>query len=182
MIGYSKPWLTLEGQIAKLRDRGVEVDSLENAEDLLRHVGYYRLTGYLYPFREFEKCLDDNGREHIRVRDAYRRGTSIAYAAELIDYDRKLRMFVLDAVERIEVSLRMQIGYTPSARVRHSRTAIRGTSCLPSLPATLTSIPVNPAVGSGGGLQESKRGRTDPTNPSSRTFGSATTASSRSGP
>jgi abortive infection bacteriophage resistance protein len=113
---YVKPWLSLEAQMGRLQDRGVDVGSRAGATAVLRRVGYYRLTGYLYPFRESERYRDDRGREHVRICSEYRPGTSIAYAAELIDFDRTLRMLVLDAVERIEVSLRMQIGYTLGAR------------------------------------------------------------------
>ena len=77
----------------------------------MNEVGYYRLTGYLYPFRESECYMDDTGRKRIRVLSRFRQGTSLNDAAALIDFDRRLRLLVLEAVERIEVSLRMQIGY-----------------------------------------------------------------------
>ena len=110
MAQYTKPWLTLEEQLDKLRRRGVEIGAFDG-EGLLKQIGYYRLTGYLYPFRKSEKHIDDAGKERIRVLSDYRPGTSIRYAARLIDYDRALRILVLEAVERIEISLRMQIGY-----------------------------------------------------------------------
>jgi abortive infection bacteriophage resistance protein len=114
---YAKPWLTLDEQIDKLAVRGVDVEPLATTEALLRQVGYYRLTGYLYPFRESEPYIDDDsGRQRIRVLNSYRAGTTIGYAARLIDFDRELRMLVLAAVERIEVSLRMQVGYTLGRR------------------------------------------------------------------
>ena len=112
MPEYAKPWLSLDEQVDKLESRGVDIGSASSAKLILQQVGYYRLTGYLYSFRDSEIYADDSGRERIRVLGNYRPGTSIAYAARLIDYDRELRMLVLDAVERIEVSLRMQIGYT----------------------------------------------------------------------
>lgn len=96
--------------------RGVDVGAGGLAETLLRQVGYYRLSGYLYPFRESNVCVDESGKDRIRVLTGYRPGTSIAYAAKLIDYDRELRVLVIEAVERVEISLRMQIGYTLGAR------------------------------------------------------------------
>ncbi len=60
--------------------------------------------------------ISTEGRERVRVQASYRFGTSIAYAAELVAYDRQLRMLVLDGVDRIEVSLRMQIGHTLGER------------------------------------------------------------------
>ena len=116
MSHYSKPWLTLDQQVHKLQSRGVEIGSAAAARDLLQRVGYYRLTGYLYPFRMSKTFVDGSGRGRVEVLSDYRPGTSIEYASRLIDYDRDLRMLVLDAVERIEVSLRMQIGYTLGAR------------------------------------------------------------------
>lgn len=114
MSRYTKPWLDLDQQADRLRKRGVEIGSAAQANILLRQVGYYRLTGYLYPFRNSEIYFDDTGRR--RVRDDYRPGTTLSYAAQLIEYDRLLRLLVLDAVERIEVSLRMQIGFTVGRR------------------------------------------------------------------
>lgn len=111
MVEYAKPWLSLKQQIETLKLRGVEIGSEEEATTVLRQVGYYRLTGYLYPFRDSEPYRDDNGRERTRVLNDYRPGTSIADATRLIDYDRGLRLLVIEAVDRIEVSLRMQVGH-----------------------------------------------------------------------
>jgi abortive infection bacteriophage resistance protein len=108
---YTKQWLSVDDQVKKLVSRGVEVPDKDSGAQLLRAVGYYRLTGYLYPFRETEIWVDDEGRSRARVLNHYRSGTSIYVAAELIDFDRRLRMLVLDGIERIEISLRMQIGY-----------------------------------------------------------------------
>lgn len=111
MGDYSKPWLSIDEPIDRLCARGVVVPDRAAAVGLLRTVGYYRLTGYLYPFCASKPIVDD-GRERIRVLSVYREGTSVEDAARLIAFDRKLRLLVLDAVERIEVALRTQIGHT----------------------------------------------------------------------
>lgn len=116
MAEYTKRWLCLEDQISKLTARGVEVPDLERGKQLLRAVGYYRLTGYLYPFRNSETYLDEDGRQRRRVLNHYGEGTSIEDAAALIGFDRKLRMLILEGIERIEVSLRMQLGYVIGRR------------------------------------------------------------------
>lgn len=116
MAEYTKQWLCIEDQIRKLTARGVEVPDIGRGTRLLRAVGYYRLTGYLYPFRKSETYVDENGRQQRRVLNHYRDGTSICDAAALIDFDRQLRMLILDGIERIEVSLRMQIGYVAGRR------------------------------------------------------------------
>lgn len=108
---YAKPWLSVDDQVSKLQSRGVLAGDRTDAVDLLRRVGYYRLTGYLYPFRESTTTVDTEGRPHLHISNHYRDGTSLEHATQLIDFDRELRLLVLDGIERIEVSLRMQIGY-----------------------------------------------------------------------
>lgn len=112
MAEYTKKWLSVGGQLEKLESSGVAVPSQDAGTQLLRAVGYYRLTGYLYPFRESETYLDREGRRRVNVLGTYREGTSIDDALVLIDFDRRLRLLVLEGIERIEISLRMQIGYT----------------------------------------------------------------------
>lgn len=107
---YSKPWLSLEQQIERLASRGIDVGDPDRAISLLKAVGYYRLTGYLYSFRESEHYFDD-GRTRTRVLSTYRPGTTLGHAESIIDFDRRLRMLVMDGVERIEVAMRMRIGY-----------------------------------------------------------------------
>lgn len=111
MVEYNKPWLPIDAQIDKLASRGIDVGARNEAADLLRTVGYYRLTGHLYPFRRSERFADHEGKTRVRVLNEYLPGTSLHHAAQIIDFDRALRMLVLDGIERIEVSLRMQLGY-----------------------------------------------------------------------
>lgn len=111
MVEYTKEWLPLERQVDRLADRGVDVGDRAEAAALLEAIGYYRLTGYLYPFRKSESYLDEEERPRIRVLSGYRPGTTLQHAADIINFDRQLRMLVMDGVERIEVAVRMRIGY-----------------------------------------------------------------------
>lgn len=115
MTEYIKQWLSVHQQIDKLASRGVDVGARADAAQLLKAIGYYRLTGYLYPFR-FSERYQDAGRTRVRVLSDYKPGTSLEHAAKVIDFDRALRMLVLDGIERIEVSLRMQVGYVLGER------------------------------------------------------------------
>ncbi|WP_164860068.1 hypothetical protein [Actinomyces wuliandei] len=54
MAEYAKPWLSVDEQVDQLAGHGIEIKDRSQAASLLRAVGYYRLTGYLYPFRESE--------------------------------------------------------------------------------------------------------------------------------
>lgn len=116
MAEYTKTWLSLEEQVDKLVSRGIAVRNQERCLRLLKAVGYYRLTGYLYPLRESESYVDEEGRHKVHIVNHYRAGTSDEYAAELIDFDRQLRMLVLEGIERIEISFRMQLGYVLGKR------------------------------------------------------------------
>ena len=111
MADYSKPWLSVEDQIGRLAEHGLDVGDRKHAAQVLEAIGYYRLTGYLYPFRESEEYVDADGRSKIRVLGEFRPDTRLDHAEAIIDFDRDLRLLVLDGLERIEVALRMRIGY-----------------------------------------------------------------------
>ena len=112
MAEYTKTWLSIDGQLDKLQSRGVKILDREAGYQLLSAVGYYRVTGYLYPLRESKSYIDGHGRSRVRILNGYRTGTTLEYAAELIKFDRELRMLVLDGIERIEISLRTRLAYT----------------------------------------------------------------------
>ncbi len=111
MVEYSKPWLPVEGQVDRLVEHGLDVGDRDHAARVLEAIGYYRLTGYLYPFRESEEYVTEDGRTRIRVLSDFRPGTRLVHAEEIIDFDRQLRLLVLDGLERIEVAVRMRMGY-----------------------------------------------------------------------
>lgn len=108
---YEKPWLSIDAQIEKLRGRGLVVNDEALAADVLREVGYYRLTGYLHPLRESRSSADETGRTRVVVLDPYRRGTRLDHAVDLLEFDRRLRSLVIEGVDRIEVALRAQVGH-----------------------------------------------------------------------
>ncbi|WP_159614544.1 Abi family protein [Glutamicibacter sp. JC586] len=111
MTEYAKKWLSLEQQIDRLVARGLRIEDHSHAISVLQAVGYYRLTGYLYPFLESERYIGNDGRERTRLLGRYRPGTALSHAEDIIDFDRHLRLLVLEGVERIEVDIRMQTGY-----------------------------------------------------------------------
>jgi hypothetical protein len=49
-----KPWLSIQDQIERLQRRGMQISDEEAAAQWLSAVGYYRLSGYWYPFREID--------------------------------------------------------------------------------------------------------------------------------
>jgi abortive infection bacteriophage resistance protein len=97
---YSKPYLSIEDQIALLKKRGMGIPDSRQAAEWLCRIGYYRLSGYWYPFRE---------RTDIEVLETFLPGTELSHAFDLYVFDKRLRMLILDAIERVEVGLRVDI-------------------------------------------------------------------------
>ncbi|WP_454860162.1 hypothetical protein [Promicromonospora soli] len=85
---YVKEWLSLDQQVEKLVSRGLDVNPRERAATLLRAVGYYRLTGYLYPLRNSQQYVDEDGKARTRILSGYRSGASIDHISQVIAFDR----------------------------------------------------------------------------------------------
>ena len=96
---FGKPATTHAQQVALLRQRGMAVDEPSAAEFYLQHLNYYRLGAYWLPF------------EADHATHTFRRGTRFADVLNLYVFDRELRLLVLDAIERLEVSVRSQWAY-----------------------------------------------------------------------
>lgn len=65
MAEYIKKWLSVENQLLKLESSGVSIPNQDTGALLVWAVGNYRLTGYLYPFRESETRVDGDGRRRV---------------------------------------------------------------------------------------------------------------------
>lgn len=90
------------------------------AERKLAQIGYYRLSGFWFPTREFVR--DHRGQvarckaTHKPLRqDSFTTGTTFDSVVDLYIFDKKLRQLMLDAIERIEIFMRSiiahEIGY-----------------------------------------------------------------------
>ncbi len=111
-VPYGKPYLAVSEQLDLLEARGLELGDRDLAAEWLRRVGYYRLSGYWYPFRESDRAQD--GR--VRILDTFASGTTLRMVTELYEFDRALRLLVLDGVERLEVSIRFHVGHVLGRR------------------------------------------------------------------
>lgn len=89
--------LSFEDQATRLIDRGLVADQGELIKRL-SSVSYYRLSGYLYPFRQ-------SGSDH------YQEGTTLKVVWDRYCFDRRLRVLLLDVIERVEVAVRTQLTY-----------------------------------------------------------------------
>lgn len=103
-IPFTKPPKTFSQQIQILRSHGVIIQDSAKAEFYLSQLNYYRLSAYLLPF-------EINHDTHQVAPD-----TTFDNVLNLYIFDRELRLLLLDAIERIEVSLRTQMAYHLSHR------------------------------------------------------------------
>lgn len=93
---YSKPPLSYDALADLLIQRGLVSDK-KILVNRLKSVSYYRLSGYWYHFRNPD--------------DTFKPGTSFDKVWSRYTFDRRLRLLVLDAIERIEISLRTSLSH-----------------------------------------------------------------------
>jgi len=95
---YSKPPTTIDEQIELLIERG-----MQGEQALMRRwletVGYYRLSAYWLPFE-----LPPAGNETRSKQFAP--GLQFDTIVDIYVFDRKLRLLVTEAIERVEIALR----------------------------------------------------------------------------
>lgn len=101
MKKFEKGSLSPVEHIELMRSRGMAIGDEGAALHWLETAGYYRLTGYGLHFRERDK----NGTLSERFKD----GTRFEDLIALYEFDRHLRLLILDAVERFEVAFRTRL-------------------------------------------------------------------------
>lgn len=128
MAQFTKPFLPVAQQISRLCSRGLVITDIAKAEACLARIGYYRLSAYWYPFRQSEPFFDPaTGQNKIRILEAFKAGTKFSDILELYVFDKKMRLLVLDALERVEIAVRTDIALLLG---QHSPTAHRDPSLL----------------------------------------------------
>lgn len=100
-----KPWQDFADQVALLESRGMQIDNRERAEKYLRRIGYYRLSGYFHVFRKWDET-------NQKLLDDFIESSHFESVLSLYLFDKKLRFLALDALERIEMAVRVDIVHT----------------------------------------------------------------------
>lgn len=103
---YNKKPLTYKQQIDLWEKRGLNIPDHKRAEKYFSRISYYRLSAYALPFQE--------------VKDVFNDGTTFDNILNTYLFDRKLRLLILDAIERIEVAIRSQIVYSLAHKYNNS--------------------------------------------------------------
>jgi abortive infection bacteriophage resistance protein len=113
---YNGQHLSFADQVQLLKNRGLVVTDDRRAARHLERIGYYRLKSYWFPFRVSTPGQLPNGRSINVPGQAFRAGTKFEYGVELYVFDKKLRLLMLDAIERVEVALRVDLAHTLGRR------------------------------------------------------------------
>jgi abortive infection bacteriophage resistance protein len=103
-LPYIKRYLVIPDQLRLIKSRGMVVSDDALAQSFLNRIGYYRLSGYWYPYRN----STGSGATQV-VSDQFRVGTKFSEVVDLYVFDKKLRLLMMDVIERIEICLRVQI-------------------------------------------------------------------------
>ena len=96
---FDKPAKSFEEQLDLLIERGMQVADREQALSHLSHINYYRLRAYWFPYEESHNP------------DRFSEWADFDIILDHYLFDRELRLHLLDAIERIEISFRTQWAY-----------------------------------------------------------------------
>lgn len=92
---FSKTYTSPSDLVELLKSRGLVISNDKETEHYIENIGYYRLSAYMYPLLKTPKSLHQ-----------FKENTSFNKVLELYKFDKKLRMLMLNEIEKIEVSVR----------------------------------------------------------------------------
>ncbi len=100
-------WKSFPEQLAILKNRGLSVSDDGHALHYLEKIGYYCLNGYWYPFRKPKAEPEGFA---FREKE-FSPGSTFEDAVALYVFDRKLRLLAIEALERIERTIRVDVAH-----------------------------------------------------------------------
>src|SRR3972149_5889693 len=86
----TKTPLSFEDQAKLLIKRGLIVEGEVELVNYLSNVNYYRLSGYLYPFKRIDPTTNE---------ESFVPNTNFSTIKKRYEFDRKLRLLLMDAIE-----------------------------------------------------------------------------------
>ena len=99
---FTKHYTTEADLVALLESRGLVISDEAKAVRYLESIGYYRLSAYMYPFLKVPK-----------ESHQYKEGTTFLQVLNLYRFDKKLRMLLLNEIEKVEIAIRRAIMNIP---------------------------------------------------------------------
>ena len=94
---FTKQAISIDDQVSLLKRRGLQITDEAKVRSCLVHIGYYRLSAYELPFQRGD---------HTDGHHQFLPNTNFDHILDLYTFDRKLRLLVMDAMERIEIAIK----------------------------------------------------------------------------
>lgn len=96
-IPYTKPYQTPQQLVATLQSKNLIVQNVQDAEEVLSHINYYKFKIYLHPFLD-----PSDPKKYIPI-------TKFEDALELYRFDDKLRDILFSIIGRLEIKLKTKL-------------------------------------------------------------------------
>ena len=97
-IPFIKTYSTPHELVQLLKTRGMEITDEEKALHYISHIGYYRLSAYMYPLLSIPK------EQHL-----FKQGVTFGKVMMLYRFDKKLRLLLFNEIEKIEIAIRCAV-------------------------------------------------------------------------
>ena len=97
-IPFTKMYSSPNDLVQLLKARGLEITDEEKAKHYLSHIGYYRLSAYMYPLLSFPK-----------EQQLFKQGVTFGKVMMLYRFDKKLRLLLFNEIEKIEIAVRCAV-------------------------------------------------------------------------
>ena len=92
---FNKTYSSPHDLVQLLQQRGLKIDDEAKAEHYIESIGYYRLSAYMHPLLMMPKTMH-----------RYKPSASFKRVMMLYRFDKKLRMLLLNEIEKIEIAVR----------------------------------------------------------------------------
>lgn len=97
MAKYKKDFLDISKQVELLRSRGLVIENENDLKFYLKYINYYHLSAYFKTFQD--------------KNDRFRDGASFGDILNVYKFDKKLRLLLLDVLEKIEMSFKSVLSH-----------------------------------------------------------------------
>jgi abortive infection bacteriophage resistance protein len=95
---YTKDYKSASELVTLLQSRGLSVSDTTKAQQHLQTISYYRLSAYMHPLLSLPK-----------LGNQYKLGATFGQVMMLYRFDKKLRLFLFNEIEKIEIAIRTAI-------------------------------------------------------------------------
>ena len=93
-VKFDKPALDVDKQIELLKSRGLIINDIDFAKNILSNITYYRLSAYM---------------KYFQIGDNFKKSVTFEDIVNLYNFDKDLKSVIFENIRVIEISLRAKI-------------------------------------------------------------------------